>query len=205
MKEDFIANLMKDIDDILESPIEMREANQPILIFEGIFIIKDETREIELDGKIQYNWSPNTGVVFYGKAIKVSKEIMKIVNEIEYFDVIANNENLGKGIISNFEINSEIIIKGVFQYKVITGDKSIPVDKLKFCIPNFRDFLGFPVKKITKTNQGSYKNRIILDNEKYSIIIDKCVDYKNLYSSVNENGGYIILYSGELKDRKSVV
>lgn len=205
MKDDFITTLMKDVDDILESPIEMQEANQPILIFEGIFIIKDETGEIELDGKIQYNWSPNTGVIFYGKAIKVSKEIMKIVNEIEYFDVIANNENLGKGIISNFEINSEIIIKGVFQYKVITGDKSIPVDKLKFCIPNFRDFLGLAVKKITKTNQGSYKNRIILDNEKYSIIIDKCVDYKNLYNSVNENGGYIILYSGELKTKKGAL
>ena len=62
MKDDFITTLMKDVDDILESPIEMQEANQPILIFEGIFIIKDETGEIELDGKIQYNWSPNTGV-----------------------------------------------------------------------------------------------------------------------------------------------
>ena len=52
MKQDFITDLIKDIDDILDSPIQMVEANQPIIIFEGEFIIKDETRELKIDGKI---------------------------------------------------------------------------------------------------------------------------------------------------------
>jgi hypothetical protein len=205
MEENFITNLMKDIDDILDSPIQMVEANQPIIIFEGEFIIKDETRELKIIGKIQYNWVPDTGVIFYGKVIEKSITEIKDISSIEYVDVIANGTNIGKGIISNFNISNEIEIKGVFQFQVITGDKTIAVDKLKFCIPNFRNFLGLPVKKITKTNHGSYRNRIILDNEKYTIIIDKCLNSKNLYDSVTNNGGFIILYSGELKVKKGAL
>jgi hypothetical protein len=205
MEENFITNLMKDIDDILDSPIQMVEANQPIIIFEGEFIIKDETRELKIIGKIQYNWVPDTGVIFYGKVIEKSITEIKDISSIEYVDVIANGTNIGKGIISNFNISNEIEIKGVFQFQVITGDKTIAVDKLKFCIPNFRNFLGLSVKKITKTNHGSYRNRIILDNEKYTIIIDKCLNSKNLYDSVTNNGGFIILYSGELKVKKGAL
>lgn len=205
MEENFITNLMKDIDDILDSPIEMVEANQPIIIFEGEYIIKDETRELKIDGKIQFNWVPDTGVIFYGKAIGKTIELIKDINSIEYFDVLANGTNLGKGIISNFNISNDIEIKGEFEFQAITGDKTIAVDKLKFCIPNFRYFLGLPVKKITKTNHGSYRNRIILDNEKYTIIIDKCLNSKNLYDSVTNNGGFIILYSGELKAKKGAL
>ncbi len=205
MKQDFITDLMKDIDDILDSPIKMLEANQPIIIFEGEYIIKDETRVIKINGKIQFNWVPDKGAVFYGKPIEKSIELIKDLNSIEYFDVIANGTNIGKGIITNFNISDEIEIKGVFQFQAITGDKTIAVDKLKFCIPNFRNFLGLPVKKITKTNHGSYRNRIILDNEKYTIIIDKCLNSKNLYDSVTNNGGFIILYSGELKAKKGAL
>ena len=84
MEENFITNLMKDIDDILDSPIEMVEANQPIIIFEGEYIIKDETRELKIDGKIQFNWVPDTGVIFYGKAIGKTIELIKDINSIEY-------------------------------------------------------------------------------------------------------------------------
>jgi hypothetical protein len=205
MKQDFIIDLMKDIDDILDSPIQMVEANQPIIIFEGEYIIKDETRELKIIGKIQYNWVPDTGVIFYGKVIEKSITLIKDISSIEYLDVIANGTNIGKGMISNFNISNEIEIKGVFQNQVMTGDKTIAVDKLKFCIPNFRNFLGLPVKKITNTNHGSYRNRIILDNEKYTIIIDKCLNSKKFYDSVNNNGGFIILYSGELKVKKGAL
>ena len=128
MKQDFITDLMKDIDDILDSPIKMLEANQPIIIFEGEYIIKDETRVIKINGKIQFNWVPDKGAVFYGKPIEKSIELIKDLNSIEYFDVIANGTNIGKGIITNFNISDEIEIKGVFQFQAITGDKTIAVD-----------------------------------------------------------------------------
>ncbi|MFV7235328.1 hypothetical protein [Flavobacterium sp. ZB4R12] len=203
--DDLISELMSGTDDILESPIQMEIANQSIRIFEGEFSIKDDKQEIKINGKIEYNWLPHKGVVFSGKTVECSETIIKIINTIEYFDVIFNGNNLGIGFISQFSIDNEIKIKGEFQHSTIIGDKTVAVDKLKFCVPNFREFLGMPVKRITETNRTTYKNRIILDNDKYSIVIDKCADYKKSINSLNESGGYFILYSGELKVKKGTL
>lgn len=198
-------DFMNDLEDILESPVQMNIANEPIILFEGIYTLKSDKIEIEIQGKIQYKWNPNIGVVFVGITTKMSKVIMKSINEVEHFDIIVNNENYGTAIISNFNIANQIKINGVFKHSVITGDKTIPVSKIKFCIPNFREFLGISVKKNTSTSCATLRNRLILENEKYKIIIDKRFEYKELYSSVSENGGYIITHTGELVSKKGAL
>lgn len=200
-----ISELLSEYDDILESPISMEMTNQPIKIYEGEFTLKDDTDEIKLIGKIEYRWLPHKGVIFFGKSIEKSERIIRLTNTIGYFDVICDGHNLGKGFISNFNIDDEIKIKGVFHFEAIFGDKTIAVDKIKFCVPNFREFLGGIVKKIDNTSSRSFKSRIILENDKYSIIIDKCLSYKESVDLLNESGGYLILYSGELKAKKGTL
>lgn len=196
---------MSKYNDILESPINMEITNQPIKVYEGQFSLKDDTYEIILIGKIEYRWLPHKGVIFYGKPIEKSERIIRLINTMGSFDVICKEYNLGKGFISNFNIGDEIKIKGVFHFAAIFGDETVAVDKIKFCIPNFREFLGAIVKKTDGTISGTYKNRIILDNDKYSIIIDKCLSYKASVDLLNENGGYLVLYSGELKAKKGTL
>lgn len=200
-----LPELFSKYDDILDSPIKMESTNQAIRVYEGEFSLKDESDEIKLIGKIEYRWLPHKGVVFYGKPTEKSERIVRLINTIGSFDVICDEYNLGKGFISNFTIGDEIKIKGVFHFKTIFGDKTVAVDKIKFCVPNFREFLGGVVKKIDGTSRGTYKSRIILDNDKYSIIIDKCLKYKESVDLLNESGGYLILYSGELKAKKGTL
>jgi len=45
MTKDDILEQYKDYPEIIDSPVEMTEANSPIKIFEGEYIIKDEVNE----------------------------------------------------------------------------------------------------------------------------------------------------------------
>lgn len=205
IEESNLNDYINDIEDILESPVQMNTANETISIYRGLFVMKYEKIEIIIQGNIQYKWNPSIGVVFEGVTTEFSNLIIKTINDIEHFEVVVNDENYGTAIISNLNISNQISIKGVFRHTVITGEKTIPVSKIKFCIPNFREFLGISVKKITKSNRSTLRNRLILENDKYKITIDKRFEYKKLYSSVTENGGYIITHSGELISKKGAL
>lgn len=203
--ETYLNDFMNDVDDILESPVQMNTANETISVYSGLFVMKYEKIEIIIQGNIQYKWNPSIGVVFEGVTTEFSDLIIKTINDIEYFEIVVNGENYGVAIISNFNINNQISIKGVFRHTVITGEKNIPISKIKFCVPNFREYIGISVKKNTKTNRSTLKNRLILENDKFKITIDKRFEYKKLYSSLTENGGYIITHSGELISKKGAL
>jgi hypothetical protein len=202
MSKEILLEKLKDVPEILETSIDMIEANQPVKIYEGAFVIRQETKEITISGHIQYDWFPSTGANFYGTIEELSKENIVLLKKSEYFYVVVNGFNIGLGLITSITYSNEISIKGTFRLETITGDKSIAVEKIKFCIPNFQDFLGESVKKITTTNIQTARNRITLENDKYIITIDKCIDHVARYNAVNEKGGYIITHIGELKPKK---
>lgn len=202
MPNQFILDQLKDVPEIIESSIEMFEANQPVKIFEGHFILKKAETEFTVYGHIQYDWFPITGANFYGIIEGTSSVNIRFLNSSTFFDVIVNGNNIGQGIIVSAAIDNEFKIKGCFRFESITGDKSIAVEKAKFCIPNFQDYLGGSVKKISDINIGVAQNRLVLENDKYIIIIDKCIDYKQKYNSLSEKGGYIITHVGEIIPKK---
>lgn len=202
MSNELILNHLKEVPEILENSIEMFEANQPVKIFEGDFVLKNDEKEYTVSGYIQYDWFPMTGANFYGTIKETSLENIKILNSINFFEVIVDGYNIGQGIVASIIINSEFKIRGDFRFESITGDKSITVEKIHFCIPNFQDYLGNSVKKIDNNNVKTAKNRLVLENTKYIITIDKCIDYKERYNSVSEKGGYIITHIGEIIPKK---
>lgn len=202
MSKELLLKTLKDVPEILETSIIMAVANQPIKIYEGLFVIREGSKEITITGYIQYDWFPSTGANFYGSIENLSKDNIALVKNFELVDVIVDGNNIGLGIITSTIYSNDITIKGTFRFETITGDKSIAVEKIKFCIPNFQQFLGETVKKISTNNIQTARNRITLENEKYIITIDKCIDHVARYNSVNENGGYIITHVGELKPKK---
>lgn len=202
MSKEIILEKIKDIPEILEASIEMQEANQPIKIYEGIFVIKQGTKEITISGFIQYDWFPSTGANFYGTIEELSQDNIVLIKNSEYLEVMVNGFNIGLGIITSTTYSNNLSIKGTFRLETITGDKSIAVEKIRFCIPNFQQFLGETVKNTTATNIQTARNRITLENDKYTITIDKCIDHVARYNAVNEKGGYIITHIGELIPKK---
>lgn len=200
-----IEEIYKDYPEIIESPVEMKEANLPLDIFEGQFILKSKSQEIIIDGRIQFEWFPYSGARFSGIPHIEISEVNKLFEGIDDFEVLIDGLYFGKGFLISISADSEIFITGVVAQQTIKGDKSVPVQKLRFAIPNLRDFLGTPVKKTHEKSVGCYRNRLILENDSFTIIIDKCYNYHELKKSLESKGGYIIQYAGELYSKKGAI
>jgi hypothetical protein len=80
LQEDF-----KDIPESNTSPIVMEEPNQPIKIYSGDFVIKNEKREYHLNGEIVFKWFPDALVTF--KAAFKEKNSISI-QLMEIFDIL---------------------------------------------------------------------------------------------------------------------
>ncbi len=205
MKTDKLLDSYKDISEIIESSIKMTEANCPIKIYEGEYLLKSETEEIKVNGTITFDWVANSGSHFSGKVELEKSQYRTFADSISVYKIIIDSLEFGSGFIIKTSFGSNCdgsFIKGVLSQQAVLGDKSIAVEKIIFSIPNFRDLHGLPVKKITPTNYSTSMNRLRLENDYCIICIDKCSDYKNRQESLEEKGGYIILYYGELKSKK---
>jgi len=198
-KDDFFDSF-KDIPDAVESSILMTEANTPLTIYEGEYLLRNEQEEITINGCVYFNWVASSGPRFKGE-ITTGPGGFKF-SSFGKFEVVINGLVFGRGFITKSSLGAIISISGVISGTAVFGDKSIPVEKIIFSVPNLRDFDGMPVKKIIGDKLSTGRNRLVFENETYEILIDQCIDYKSKKESLAEKGGYIILYYGELKSKK---
>lgn len=195
----------KDTPEINSISVDMTLANLPIKIYEGEFILKNDTHEIKIDGNITYDWFPNSGAHFSGKPILNTTELFKITNGLDSFRIIIDHLEFGEAFITNTNFGSfdnDAYLKGTLSQQAVLGDKSIAVNKILFSIPNLREFHGLPVKTISDKSFSTSKSRLRFEDDSYLITIDKANDYNDRNNSLEENGGYIVLYAGELTCKK---
>lgn len=205
MTKDEILEMFKNLPEINSVSVDMTEANSPIKIFEGEYILKNEQNEIKLIGSIFFDWFPNSGAHFYGKPLVDTIDLFKIANGVNPYSIIIDGLEFGKGFITNTHFGSldnDSTIKGTLSKQAVLGDRTIAVSKVHFSIPNLREFHGLPVKSIAEKNISTSMNRLRFEDDDFVITIDKCNDYKERKKSLEEKGGYIILYAGELTCKK---
>lgn len=205
MSRQTVLDQLKDVPNILENTFEMTTPNQPIKIFEGDFMIKDEETEFAISGCIRFDWFPFVGGNFEGYIKSKNPDVFSFLNSVCYFDVIVDDSNVGKGVIASTVFKESIKIKGTFRSDAVIGDSSIAVQKVRFSIPNFTNFSGSNVKKISESSIQTARNRIMLENGKYAIIIDKCIDQKERYNALDDKGGYLITHIGEIIPKKGSI
>lgn len=193
----------KDFPNAISDSILMTEANSILIIYEGVYSIKNGTKEIKLKGKITYEWFANSGVYFYGNPISDNGELFKASNYNDTYSVLVNGLEFGQGFITKFEFENltETKIKGIVAQSAILGDKSVSVDKINFSIPNLREFHGLPVKR----NISVSTDRLLFEDDIHRIIIDKRFDFNKHKKNLEEKGGYIILYNGELTAKEGTL
>jgi len=201
-------SLYSDIPEIIESPVTMTEPNSVINIFEGPFILKSDEDILQVNGIIYFTWGPDLGVNFTCIYKDAAKEFLKIDAKAEYLDIVIDHLIFGKCLVtgtSTTNLSNDVAITGTAFQKIIKGDQTIPVEKIRFSIPNLRAFHGLAVKKIKSDGMKGIRGRIILDNEDYQIILDKASDYNELNTALNSRGGYLIQYGGELIYKKGSI
>jgi hypothetical protein len=195
----------KELPDIIEPVYSMTDPNQKIPIHQGDFILRQENLEILMTGSIQFDWFPSFSVVFSGTFLKNStsnlNDLLKTKNSLQ---LIIDGLKFGDCYItsSSFGNRQNTLITGTLISETVLGDKSVPVNKLTFGVPNLRDFYGLTVKKVDGTTVHTYDARMVFEDDEYIITIDKHLDFREKKKLLNSRGGYILLFSGELVKKK---
>ena len=184
------------------SSIEMEESNSIIPIYSGSFIIKNDLLELSLEGKFYFKWSPSLNVYFDGTTKESTGKLFQIFNSDQDFSILIDRLKVGRGFITAIHDN----IEGVFRSKAVFGDKTIPVKKISFCVPNLRAFNGDQVVENINNNISYSNSRLHFENDDFKIILDKRRNYSDLNKELKHKGGYLIQYNGELErtDKKSI-
>lgn len=195
--------LLNNTPTITTFPIKMDQVNESILIHEGEFKLKLDDKIITMAGKIHYEWFPILGSRFSGKAANVSFfTVMSFFNESEKVELIIDGVVFGNAQlteVSDFPTGAEM--EGIIPHGV-KGDKAIIVTKVRFAIPNLRNFNGNVTKERIETNDHIKRTRITFENDDYLIIIDRRHKYEEFRRELKNKGGYLLLYSGELTKKK---
>jgi hypothetical protein len=194
-----------DLSEIIENSIDIAEPNLPIIIHEGNFKLKNSTSEVLVIGTIKFTWFPRLGSIFNCEVIDFDLKDVKKINLLNKCDVIVGENKLGEAFINQTHFNPGCLLKGTFIFKAINGDKTIPVEKVVFSVPNLREFLGHSIKKTRTNGITSLRGRIILETEKYIVNLDKSYQYDERIAKLEEKGGYHLLYSGEIQSKKGAI
>ena len=197
-----LEELYRDIPLGISPTIIMNEPNQKVSIYDGIFSLTLDNEIIEIEGEIWFDWFPHIDTKFRGIVKSRMTDIIGISKANDRFDLIINGLAFGKAYITSTSLATQIEISGQMHGLSVLGDRSIPISKIAFSIPNLRDFFGLPIKIVNE--KGGYysgRNRVIFENKDYIITIDKCRDYKKSFELLSAKGGYFLLYAGEIKKK----
>lgn len=190
---------------LITSSYEMDTPNQQIEIYKGHYILQKDVKSINITGRIYFDWFPIKGVYFEGETSDTNLVITDFISDSDHFKILINGNVFGEALFINFKINHSIFIDGTIDGRAVLGDVSMPVNSINFSIPNLREFIGEIVKSEFGNIRRTSRNRIILENEKYIIHIDKSINYDDKYKLLKKKGGYINLYSGEIFNKKGVI
>jgi hypothetical protein len=198
--------LFENLPDITSSPVIMDEPNAVISIHKGSFQLVHEGTTILIDGKIWFDWFPSTRVKFAGDASGNSpKEIESLFLKDGPWQLIIADLTFGKCSISKTLNSDSVTVEGTMTTRSVYKDRSIPVTKLRFAIPNLRELNGLTTKAETDYGYQTSNSRTEFVYNDYTIIIDQHPNFKDLNNSLKAKGGYLILYSGELTSKKGVI
>jgi len=193
---------------MIEPPVTMTEAGQPVLIHSGNFSLIKDGLTIPVNGRITFDWYPFTRISIEGKIKIKNKETYQSVENFGTHEVVINGHKFGDCSISSVATDSEkssIKIKGKLYENNGLGDKSIKVDLIRFSIPNLSELWGSVVTKISKNTEFNFVSRVVFENDNHVITIDKQHNYSQLHESLLTKGGCVILYAGELKNKTGLI
>jgi hypothetical protein len=187
-----------DLPRILDGAVEMSAPNEVIPIFDGVFNLLSDEINLEVSGKIFFTWVPYMGVKYEGIATTdLYLHQIAAFRNTRKFDLKLTDQIIAKVHLNNFKISNfdePIKVSGLTSGATLIGDKSVPVEKVIFSIPNMRSFHGEPVAKGTSATKG----RLRFDLDDFAITVDQDLNYNEKHGKLENQGGFMLLWNGEI-------
>ena len=189
------------IPDSINSPIDSAFPNKEIIVYQGEYDVDQRGSSMHVDGVIKFVWFPQIKIIFQGQATIVADGSFDHFNEI---DIRINNLLFGKGHLYSrkFSIDHTGCYLEGHCFQGASGDSSIGVSQVNFSVLNLQEYAGQEIKTTTPDFVINYLGRIVFEDGDYVILLDKLHNYKSLYNTVKADGGFQILYAGQIRKKK---
>ena len=125
----------------IQGVTQMSKINEHIKVYEGEIILKGDVIEIQIEGRLTFEWHQSYGINFYG----VSDEKLKgfPLNPKKLYTVVIDGFEVGEEFLTGYRLGSSDVgyittsrigspkldadtdYRGVFSSIIVIGDKSI--------------------------------------------------------------------------------
>lgn len=204
--KNFTTEKVNQIPEKIDFPFFMNHPNENIEIFSGNFQISDNLVSYKVNGIIGFHWFPSIEVYFNGNIEIAFNDLIPLTYSDMGLQLIFDDFVFGNAVLTYFntskEANEISYIEGRLIPPVIYEIQSVPVEKIKFVVPNLRKLAGSHIKAKREISTFCYDGRTILENEKVIIYLDRDPAYSDRKKELEKSGGYIFLYNGCLTSKK---
>src|SRR5690625_4278225 len=200
----FISNSLK------PNRFKPEHPNEQITIYEGEFLIKWNEREVNVQGKIYFDWLPSLAIKFKGTTDNSFDAINLFLDQVmEQAELWLKNYRFGLVLITGIhdEVRkgiNKITISGIDADAPIFGNVTEKVEKITFLLPNFLVYNG-DILRSEENNRNSRMGKLILETDDFLITIDQTANHKNEVQELKSKGGYHCLHIGEIIHKNKLI
>jgi len=182
----------------IDPTVSLESPSQDVMIFEGVFGLKQFGQVSEAKGTIRFTWYPLRRLVFSGEIAAGSDHPMDHLHPLE---LLINGKSVGTGHLyhRHWNENKTCVFEG-HSFHLVFGPSDVPVTELHFSIPNMREFYGALIGD--HEGQKLQDGRFFFEDENYKVIIDKALDFKEIWQALRTKGGFMITYGGHIVAKK---
>ena len=210
-------NLEKLVPHIMEDLVVMSEPNDSINLYSGVFVLKNAEINVALKGVIKYSWLPSPNIRFTGSGAVEGNRYFSYFDGSLETEIIIEDYVWGPVIITNLvrtATGDKGIVKGIFANSLVLGSNKNLLNRLRFSLANMKEFgntLARAPGRKKEFGRASGKKaeitgwfRTKIENDTLSIKIDQRETFKDHLERLKNNGGFHILYNGEIQFKKPV-
>ncbi len=191
----------KDIPEMLHPDFTMNKPNDDIVIHDGIFYLKTSHEEIEVTGSVKFTWLPKPRL----RITAFIKRTPHVLIRPHDTSALIGNHRLGTITIQETNYTGDEIIIYGYIYDGVVTENAYDVDVIKFNITNLCSLPGDEVKTTIDGEEVILPNyRTTLINERFTLILEKELNFHDKEKALKKQGGYLILYNCELRYTKKV-
>jgi hypothetical protein len=174
----------------------MNALSQPVDVATGSFqLVIAEKVSGTVDGRLYFRWLPSTAMEFDGS---YSGPPIDVRAENVTLRIGENGLSAPVVILSTRGLPVPEQIRGVFRSKATIAARPT-FDGLRFCLVNFPEYIGDPIRYETDGSGGSFLGRLQVASPRFLCIVDEIPEVRELRKTAAQDAGFVISHVGELK------
>lgn len=182
----------------LTAPLDVLSCNEPISIYNGTLVLKDESKTFSGSGEVLFLWLPSPRTIIKGEFSEIF-----LTDAFDDPSLLIDGFEPAKVIISSTTIASchdRLRMYGILNEPLRPRPLEDKHKKIGFLLANFISYIGGPVRS-SSNSLAMGNRRWLLKSDRYEIAIDLAEQHKEVIENVMVDGGFGITHIGRLSSK----